>query len=196
MRVDQSHCGATVMSAQTLHPHSPDPATPAVTQNLLQKLFAYRRWANDELLATVAAVAAEHYPAQREAALRLINHYYLVDCIFRAHLAGEAQRLTATNTPLTPTLEELGEKLAASDRWYQHYVQTVTAQALAEKIGFVFTDGDRGCMSREEMLLHVVTHSGYHRGEVGRVLMQTGVELPWDTFAVFLHRSEPARRLA
>jgi uncharacterized damage-inducible protein DinB len=50
-------------------------------------------------------------------------------------------------------------------------------------------------MSREEMLTHVVTHGGYHRGEVGRILAQLSVSPPWDTFAVYLHKTEPSRRL-
>jgi uncharacterized damage-inducible protein DinB len=58
----------------------------------------------------------------------------------------------------------------------------------------VFTDGDRGCMSRREMLTHVAIHGAYHRGEVGRLLKQMPAPVPWDTFAVFLHQAEPARR--
>ena len=49
--------------------------------------------------------------------------------------------------------------------------------------------------SREEMMTHVVTHGGYHRGEIGRILVQIGVTPPWDTFAVHLHQTEPSRRL-
>jgi uncharacterized damage-inducible protein DinB len=70
----------------------------------------------------------------------------------------------------------------------------VTPQQLCESVAFVFTDGDHGCMSREEMLTHVVTHAGYHRGEVGQIMKQLSIELPWDTFAVYLHRAEPSRR--
>ena len=56
-------------------------------------------------------------------------------------------------------------------------------------------------MTREEMLTHVVTHGGYHRGEVGRLMVQAASRsgqdmlLPWDTFAVHLHKTEPARRM-
>ncbi|RVC60545.1 hypothetical protein EN766_38785, partial [Mesorhizobium sp. M2A.F.Ca.ET.046.02.1.1] len=42
---------------------------------------------------------------------------------------------------------------------------------------------------------HVVLHGGYHRGEVGRMLAGIAVSPPWDTYAVHLHRVEPARRL-
>jgi uncharacterized damage-inducible protein DinB len=49
-------------------------------------------------------------------------------------------------------------------------------------------------MSREEMLAHVITHSGYHRGEVGRLLPQIESAAMRDVFAGYLHRSDPKRR--
>ncbi|MBB3178639.1 DinB family protein [Variovorax sp. Sphag1AA] len=164
------------------------------TSRLLKSLFDYRSWANDELLSTLLRVDATRYAAQRGTALRLIEHYYLVDRIFIAHLSGEQQRIESAIARDIPLPSDLKTRLKTSDQWYEAYVATVTPETLAERIPFEFTDGDRGCMSREEMLLHVLTHSGYHRGEVGRVLVDTQVDLPWDTFAVFLHRAEPGRR--
>jgi len=84
--------------------------------------------------------------------------------------------------------------MAWSDRWYLDYLETVSEQELVEPVAFVFTDGDKGCMTRQEMLTHVVLHGGYHRGEVGRMLARVAVSPPWDTYAVHLHRVEPTRR--
>ncbi|TGS56633.1 damage-inducible protein DinB, partial [Mesorhizobium sp. M1D.F.Ca.ET.183.01.1.1] len=56
-------------------------------------------------------------------------------------------------------------------------------------------DGDKGGMTRQEMLTHVVLHGSYHRGEIGRMVVRIAVSPPWDTYAVHLHRAEPARRL-
>ncbi|MGO4333570.1 hypothetical protein AB4037_01570 [Labrys sp. KB_33_2] len=50
-------------------------------------------------------------------------------------------------------------------------------------------------MSREEMLAHVVTHAGYHRGEIGRLLPQIVEAASVDVFAGYLHRSDPDRRI-
>jgi uncharacterized damage-inducible protein DinB len=51
-------------------------------------------------------------------------------------------------------------------------------------------------MSREEILLHVITHGGYHRGNVGQVLKSISMAPPRDLYTKFLHRSEPQRRAA
>jgi hypothetical protein len=43
---------------------------------------------------------------------------------------------------------------------------------LSESIDFTFTDGALGCMSREEILAHLVLHGDYHRGAVSQVMTQ------------------------
>ncbi|AGU49405.1 DinB family protein [Variovorax paradoxus B4] len=164
------------------------------SRSLLQRLFAYRRWADNELLACLEGLDAQAHGATRDASLHLVHHNHLVDRVFAAHLDGEPHGLASVSATGTLALHELRDRNDTCLAWYERYIDAVSPEALAETLSFVFTDGDTGCMSREEMLLHVLTHSSYHRGEAGRLLAAAGAELPWDTFAVFLHRSEPARR--
>ena len=49
-------------------------------------------------------------------------------------------------------------------------------------------------MSREGILLHVLTHGGYHRGNVGQVLKSIAVDPPRDLYTRFLRTAEPGRR--
>lgn len=163
--------------------------------SLLRTLFGYRAWANDELLDKLEGFDPERHQDARHDAIRLMNHCHVVDQIFTAHLTGKAHGFAADNTPDTPSLQDLRAAVAALDRWYLDYIETATPEQLAESVPFSFTDGDKGFMTREEMLTHVVTHGGYHRGEVGRLMRQHGVGLPWDTFAVYLHSTDPSRRM-
>ena len=164
------------------------------TSTLLSSLFKYKSWANEELFATMRTLDETAHKDERHAAIRLLNHVYVVDRIFAAHLTGAKHGYAGANTADTPRLEDLGEAVAASDRWYVDYVASVSPQDLAETIEFTFTDGLPGRMSREEMLAHVLTHGGYHRGAVGRILSQLSVTVPRDIFTTYLHRHEPARR--
>ena len=70
----------------------------------------------------------------------------------------------------------------------------MTPAELTREISFVFNDGDRGRMRVEEILLHLLTHGNIHRGMATRVLAEHGLERPQDTFAHFLHLTQPARR--
>jgi len=161
---------------------------------MLQSLYGYQAWANHDLLGKLAQLDGATQVAELDTALRLIGHYHVVARIFAGHLTGTDHGYTSDNTPETAALDQLRTSVAATDRWYQDYVRTVSPKALSEAVAFGFTDGDKGCMTRQEMLLHVALHSAVHRGEVCRILSQLSITPPWDTFAVYLHRSEPARR--
>ena len=162
----------------------------------MQSLFAQKSWANNELFNALAAVTDAQHAAAVHTATRTLNHIYVVDRIFRGHLLGEQHGYTATNTDSTPELEELQFVVAETDAWYESYVSMCSDEILSESVTFQFTDGDAGMMTREEMLLHVITHGSYHRGNVGQVLKSISVAPPRDLYTKFLHVSEPARRRA
>lgn len=167
---------------------------PQDASTTLRSLFACKAWANEELFAALAAVDAGKHPAEAHTAIRILNHVHVVDCIFKAHLAGSAHGHTATNTTETPTVPALAAAVKETDAWFIDYVASLPAASLQEQLRFVFTDGDTGRMSREEILLHVITHGGYHRGAAGQVIRTASVAPPRDLYTRFLHSSEPARR--
>jgi uncharacterized damage-inducible protein DinB len=163
---------------------------------LLQSLFRQKAAIEEEFFTVIGNTDAEAHAAERHALIRLMNHIHVVDCIFATHLRGEPHGHNATNTPETPSLEALRDAVRVSDRGYIELVDALTPQQLAQAVDFTFTDGQRGRMSREEMLGHVVTHGSYHRGEVGQMLKRISATPPRDLFTAYLHRAEPKRRLS
>ena len=161
---------------------------------LLQSLFRQKAAINEELFAVIGGVDAEAQAAERHGLIRLMNHIHVVDRIFAAHLRGELHGYLATNTPETPPLQVLHEAVLLADRGFLELVDLLTPPQLAQSVDFTFTDGQRGRMSREEMLGHVITHGSYHRGEVGQALKRIAAVPPRDLFTAHLHRTEPQRR--
>lgn len=164
------------------------------THSLLKSLFQYKAWANQELLMYLREIDAEAHPKNHKLAIRLFNHTHVVDRIFQAHLTGQTHDYTASNTIDTPTLAELCEQVSETDGWYIDYAASLTAPQLAESIAFTFTDGQQGRMSREEILAHLITHGGYHRGMIGRMLSELKLKPPRDVFTGYLHHIEGERR--
>ena len=160
----------------------------------MKNKFRYKAWANTEILASIAKIDSVRHPEQWRLAIRLMNHTCVVDRIFAAHLSGATHEFQGTNTHETPSLDQLRNSIEASDDWYQQYVSWVPRADLCKPVSFVFTDGDRGSMTREEMLSHVLFHGAYHRGNVGMILTSCGIDRPKDTFTRFLHQDEPDRR--
>jgi uncharacterized damage-inducible protein DinB len=167
-----------------------------VSKKILASLFAQKAWANRELFDVVASVSPAEHAVPLHTAIRLLNHIYVVDRIFRAHLLGEPHGYTATNTTDTPELGELHFAVIETDNWFENYVAKLGQDQLGESLVFRFTDGDSGTMTREEMLFHVLTHGSYHRGNVGQILKDISVAPPRDLLTKFLHVREPARRQA
>lgn len=161
---------------------------------MLDTFMRYSAWANRELLDKIEKVDPSLHPENVDQMLRLMDHIYVVGDIFASRLAGKAPVHPTDTRAITPAINVLRAEMTQLDGWYLNYVRDLVPETLSEKIAFRFTDGDAGSMTREEILAHVVLHGGYHRGEIGRLLKHIGAEMPWDTFAVFLHADEPQRR--
>jgi uncharacterized damage-inducible protein DinB len=162
--------------------------------NDLNSLFRFKSWADAELLDALGTVDAVEHPAPFKTALRTVNHLHVVDQIFRGHLQGVHHGFEATNTTHTPTLAELRHSVGAVDDWYLSYVDRLDDAQRIDEVRFTFTDGDAGRMTRHEILMHVLTHGGYHRGAVGQVLRSVGIAPPRELYTRFLHATEPQRR--
>lgn len=167
-----------------------------MSKKILASLFAQKAWSSRELFDVVASVSATEHADPLHAAIRMLNHIYVVDRIFRAHLLNEKHGYTATNTLETPALGELHFAVTETDIWFEDYVSELGNHELEQSVVFQFTDGDAGTMTREEMLFHVLTHGSDHRGNVGQILKGISVVPPRDLFTKFLHIREPSRRQA
>jgi uncharacterized damage-inducible protein DinB len=158
----------------------------------LHNLFRYKAWANDELLNALAKLGGES-PVTK-LAVKALSHTYVVDQIFAAHLKGRKHGFTSANLSEMPTLETLSADLRTSDRDYVEYVSRLHPDQLPGQIDFTFTDGAPGSMSREEMLMHVITHGVGHRGQVSALMLLNSLTPAKDGFTTYLHEAEGLMR--
>ena len=158
----------------------------------LQRLFRCKAWANDELLTALAKLGGES-PITGLAS-KALSHSYVMDRIFAAHLRRKPHAYISANLGEMPTLKDLSADIRASDREYIEYVSTLDGAQSAEQIDFTFTDGAPGRMSREEMLMHVITHGMGHRGQVSAVMLLNSVPPAKDGFTTYLHEAEASAR--
>lgn len=165
-----------------------------MSSNTLKSLFEYKKWANLELFDLLSNLPQEQYPEELTIAVRTLSHVYVVDKIFQGHLLELPHRYTTTNTTEVPSLCILREAVKEIAQWYCQFLGALSEENLKKPIKFLFTDGDKGTMTIEEILLHIITHGGYHRGNVGQILKNISIAPPRDTYTTFLHLTEPARR--
>jgi uncharacterized damage-inducible protein DinB len=161
-------------------------------QDTLQRLFQCKAWANDELLTRLDGLGEES--PITGLAIKALNHSYIVDRIFAAHLRRTDHAYTSANPSQLPRLADLSADIRKSDQEYIDYVSALDDDALAERIDFAFTDGAAGRMSREEMLMHVITHGIGHRGQVSALMLLNEVPAAKDGFTTYLHEAEASSR--
>lgn len=153
-------------------------------------LTRYNAWADDQLLNALEALPPGEAEKERLTVFRnmvhTVSHIYVIGSIFQAHLEGRAHGYTARNTPTDPLLPVLHKQVDVLDRWYVAYADALSPKAREERVPFKFIGGGDGVMSREEILLHIVTHASYHRGMVADLMFQVPTKPPVIDLTVYL----------
>jgi uncharacterized damage-inducible protein DinB len=153
-------------------------------------LTRYNAWANEVIFAAVAALPEGEATKPRRSIFKnmvhTLNHNYVIDRIFQAHLEGRDHGYTARNTPDHPPLAELWRAQQEIDRWFIEWSDAISEAALGQKINFTFVGGGKGVMTRAEILQHVVNHTSYHRGFVAQMICDVPARPPVTDLTVFL----------
>lgn len=184
------------MIARTLiHPQIIDNYVGENMPSSVKMLTLYKAWASDLTFSTVqslpAGEATKERPTRFKNMLHTLNHIYVIDCIFKAHLEGKKYYLIDRNTSTPPPFYELWQATKFIDQWYIDYAKYLSPEQLSESVRFQFIDGREGMMSREEIILHIVNHGTYHRGFVSDLMYQIPIVPPANDLTVFLRDIYP-----
>lgn len=161
----------------------------------ISTLMHYKSWANRLTFSALEALPTGEAAKQRATRfgnmLHTLNHVYVIDDIFKAHLMGVRHHYKARNTQSHPDLDDLWHQQREMDQWYISYAQRLSASALEQIIEFEFIGSGRGAMSRADILLHIVNHGTYHRGFVGDMFYQVPATPPANDYIVYLRDVVP-----
>jgi uncharacterized damage-inducible protein DinB len=166
-----------------------------VTAETARMLTRYNQWANRLIFDAVAALpdgeAAKERASLFKNIVHTLNHNYVIDRIWQAHLEGRAHGYTARNTPDHPPLAELWTRQQEIDDWYIVWSDRLTDHTLGEPVSFTLIGGNAGVMTRGQILLHIINHTTYHRGFVADLFYQVPARPPTTDLPVYL-REVPA----
>lgn len=152
----------------------------------LQTLVAHLAWANRGLFTALREVESFDARQGSELIRRALDHVHVVSRIFQAHLQGVSHSYMSTQSATLPSLAELDHSSEAVDRWYVETTASLSAPELARPRAVRFTDGNVVTMTAADMILHVVSHTHHHRGNVDAVMYQTGMARPRSGIPEFL----------
>ena len=136
----------------------------------IRRLFRYEAWANREALASVATV-----PAAR----RVMGHVVAAQWLWLSRLRGQPSPVPVW--PEWTAAECAGQADEVVRRW-EDYLAELTEERLGAPIQYVNSKGEPWRSTVEDVLMHAVLHSAYHRGQAAREVREAGGEPAYTDF--------------
>lgn len=131
--------------------------------SLLERLLDYDVWANQEVLRAMEQGAP---PAR---SLKWMGHIVGAELLWLSRMQGRASEL-----PVWPelTLQECTARLRPLPR---AFAEALTGD-LARPVPYINSKGESWSSTVEDILIHVVIHSAYHRGQIASDMRNGGLE--------------------
>jgi uncharacterized damage-inducible protein DinB len=141
---------------------------------LVQKLFRYDQWANQEVLTCLRKLSS---PPERS--LKFFAHVVAVEWLWLDRIQKSRSKM-----PVWPAmaLDESERQLQASRKAWNTYLRNLTTEGLAQQVQYVNSKGESWQNAVADILLQVIFHSVGHRGQIASDLRLSGYEPPYTDF--------------
>jgi len=154
---------------------------------LLKELFTYNYWARDRHLQACEALTEEQYSRLLEhsfPSLRdTLTHMVAVEWLWLERWHGRSPKALLAPHEL-PTLAALSARWRLVESEMKRYLAQLSEEALEQPLAYVNLKGQACSYPLWRMLLHLINHQTYHRGQVASILRQLGVQPPPVDFLV------------
>jgi uncharacterized damage-inducible protein DinB len=127
---------------------------------MLQRLFDYDDWANREEVRHLRALAKP--PA---AAIKILAHIIGTEWLFLGRLRREPKPAVVWPDLTLDQCEEQIERLHGE--WPREFERK-------DVVEYVNSKGERWSSRAGDILMHVIIHGGYHRGQIATIVRQSG----------------------
>lgn len=158
-------------------------------------LADYKQWANQRLFDNLAQLPPAEVYKQRAGIFKnmmgTLNHIYVVDCLWQAHLEGRGHGFKTSHDMVHPELSALRQAQQIVDHWYCEWTARQTDASLDKPVRLTFLSGESGTMSAGAMLMHVVNHASYHRGWVIQMYFEIPAMPPMTDLPIYLRETDP-----
>jgi uncharacterized damage-inducible protein DinB len=141
----------------------------------LRRLFEWDRWANRDTLDSLASVAAPPAPS-----LKIMAHIVAVQELWRARLMGESTAAIVV-WPDWP-LEEVEWRMNELARDWTAYLSDLYAGMLKECVAYTNSKSERWENAIGDVLMQVIMHGVYHRGQIASGIRAAGGEPAYTDF--------------
>jgi uncharacterized damage-inducible protein DinB len=145
----------------------------------IKKMFAYDKWANHRIYNALNMQAGVPHKC-----VWLFAHLLAAQNIWHGRLIGKASGLSVFPGL---TLQQCKEKMSEIELVWGRYLVDISESDLDALITYQNNAGMTFHNSVADILLHILYHGSYHRGQIAQLLRQSGLE-PAKTDYIFYVR--------
>jgi uncharacterized damage-inducible protein DinB len=153
--------------------------TASMTLTEARELFAYNKWANDQMLASLAGATPEHLCRDLACSFPTIlataAHIAAAEWVWLSRWTG-AHPTAMPDWAASPELDGITRKFAELEHERAEYISTLAEQDLERSVPYTLFSGAHDTQPLRALFQHVVNHGTYHRGQVAAMLRQVGAE--------------------
>jgi len=155
--------------------------TKTISLAFLNEMFNHNYWARDRQLQACAALSQEQllrplggsFPSLRDTLVHLVG----VEWLWLARWRGQSPRALPSPEEF-PTLDAISERWREVERDMRAFLAGLNDAALEQVVTYVNTRGQTWTYVLWRMIMHLLLHQSYHRGQVTNQLRQLGTEPP------------------
>jgi len=163
-----------------------------MNQAYLQTLLDYHYWARDIVLDAVTEVPRDKFTAPVTSSFGSLRdtvaHLYAADWVWYTRWMGEspAKLLDYSQFPDATSIRTAWKDLETSTR---QFVTNLGEPGINKAFSYNLLSGAPDTAPFWEMLVHVVNHGSYHRGQVTTLMRQMGMHPPKPTDMIAFFRT-------
>jgi uncharacterized damage-inducible protein DinB len=151
-------------------------------------LFAYDCWANGRLLQAAGELDGDRYAQELGGSFASVRdtmaHIVAVEWIWLRRWCGESPS-AMPDWAVAPESAALRRKLDEIEVEQDRFMATLSDEGLQRIVEYRNLKGETYRYPLGDLLLHLVNHSTYHRGQAATLLRQLGAVPPPTDFLVF-----------
>jgi len=143
------------------------------------RMFAYDHWANRECLAAMRAADSFSADASSSAIARMA-HILSAQKLWLERILKQRQSMPVWPSATIQDCMALAGEMSSA--WKQHLKQLAARGSLDNKVEYRNSNGEIWSSRVEDILMHVLFHSAYHRGQIALQMRASGIEPAYTDF--------------
>jgi len=153
-----------------------------------QLQLEFMKWADDTFFSALSQVPPDQLGHDMGSSFKslfdTLNHVYLAELVWLKRIQGQKDaRLADLESPAD--LNALGQVWPELHRTWLDWSRSLSSEDLQAPLIFRTMQGAESQLPLWQIVLHVVNHGSYHRGQVATMLRQSGIKPPGTDLLAF-----------